>query len=923
MKALYIVKRKKEKMITLSKDVKALWGKKKVDNGQQMWLPLIAHMIDTKNVIGWLYNHWLSEGQRKLLLVDNSEEETQNLIEFLGYIHDIGKATPAFQTRESYIHDDELDQALVENLVRNGFENLDNIKLASSNKSPHNVAGEAILENNGLNKSVAAIVGAHHGKPENKAPEKSQFCNYMSNYYQTQQKSDYQTHWKKVQQELIEYGLELTNFKSLENIPKVSQTQAVLLTGLVIMADWMASSEYLGDPSKPMFPLIRMDQNFEDLDVTARYKKGIRAWKNEEIWNPERIVDIAGNYQKRWNFEPRPVQQVMSDSIGKAIDPGIIIIEAPMGIGKTEIALTATEQLAFRSQKTGLYFGLPTQATTNAMFSRVDGWLQSISAEQNKNLSINLMHSKAKFNEEYRKLPRAENIDESEDNNGTVTVNSWFTGKKSILEEFTVGTIDNLLLMGLKQRHLFLKHLGFSGKVVVIDEVHAYDVYMSSYLDKALEWLGAYHVPVVVLSATLPKKRRNELLQAYSIGKFGSKKFIANNDWENNQSYPLMSMLDGQNLVQVSNFEKIKDKRVTIHRIDDDANNVVNLALDKIKNGGIVGIVVNTIKRAQEISSLIPKEVNHIVLHSSYLAPDRAKLENKLQKMIGKDGQRPEKLIVIGTQVLEQSLDIDFDVLFSDIAPIDLIFQRVGRLHRHDISRPDDLKKPELYVMGAEHFGNYGDANEAIYEKYLLMKTDQVLKDHITLPQDISPLVQSVYDFNQDENISGIAEAKEQFMDDYKLSKRKAKTFQISKPRPLDTIHGWLDREQLGLDKDEIKAQAAVRDIKETVEVILLQEKDNEFYLINGEKVSDLPSYARDKIIAEQVIRLPSALTLNINSAIDQLETITSQHFPDWQKSVWLKGDVALILDENMTTSFNGWKITYSSDLGLNYEKED
>ena len=910
-------------MTDLSQAARNLWGKKETRAGQQLWLPLVAHLIDTKNVINWLFNHWLSESQKNILYINHSEEDTQDLIKFLGYIHDIGKATPAFQTKKSYVNDESLDFDLIEKLIRTGLQGLDSLALSNPQISPHNRAGEAILENFGLNKTVAAIIGAHHGTPENSPRSaKKNLQDYASNYWQTQQPSPAQDKWQGIQKELIAHGLSFTKFANLESIPEINQSQAILLTGLIIMADWIASSEYFNaDFNRPMFPTIDIDKSLDDIDLTARFRSAIKTWENEEQWKPKKVSDISKYYLDHWNFTPRDVQNTISQSISEAIDPGIVIIEAPMGIGKTEIALTAAEQLAFRKGENGLFVGLPTQATSNAMFDRVKGWLSVVSAEQNKMLSIKLMHGRAQFNSEFVQLPTAENIGED---NSAVIVNSWFSGKKSILEEFTVGTIDNLLLMGLKQRHLFLKHLGFSNKVVVIDEVHAYDTYMSQYLDKALEWLGAYHVPVIVLSATLPIKRRNQLLEAYSRGRFDSKKFDAPNDWQKNSSYPLMSMLDGQKLVQVANFIKQESKEVTVHRITADETDAVNLILQKIENGGIAGVIVNTVKRAQAFTKLIPKEISLIVLHSAFLAPDRANIEEELQNTIGKDGQRPNKMIIIGTQVLEQSLDIDFDILFTDIAPIDLILQRTGRLHRHNTCvRPTALQKPELFVMEATQYGEYKNASN-IYENYLLMKTDYFLKDKIILPDDISPLVQLVYATDNDQAVPNISEAKEVFADNQQKSKTKARKFQIDHPYPDETIHGWLERPQLGLDKDDIKAQAAVRDIKETIEVIILKKINQEYYLLDGHKIDDFPENERDKIIAQQILRLPTALTpeWEFDSIIDTLEDLTAKYFPNWQESKWLKGAVALVLDANTSTVFNNWTLDYSSILGLSYHKQ-
>ena len=192
--------------------------------------------------------------------------------------------------------------------------------------------------------------------------------------------------------------------------------------------------------------------------------------------------------------------------------------------------------------------------------------------------------------------------------------------------------------MSLKQKHLFLKHLGFSGKVVIIDEVHAYDTYMSSYLSKSLEWLGAYHVPVIALSATLPKEKRKELVESYARGKYGKNfKLKSKTDWQNNQVYPLLTYLDGSKLTQFDDFEKVKeDKKINIIRFNADDQTTINKIISEIENGGIAGVIVNTVKRAQALKELIPQDIPSMILHSSFLAEDRAKLETELEKKVGK-----------------------------------------------------------------------------------------------------------------------------------------------------------------------------------------------------------------------------------------------------------------------------------------------
>lgn len=914
----------------LSNKTLSLWGKKNVnDDNEKMWLPLIAHLIDTKNVINWLYNHWINDGQRHILQRNFEDEDiVQNLVKFLGYIHDIGKATPAFQIKQSYIHNEDLDQNLVEKLLRNGFDGLDNskIKKINTSKTPHALAGEVILENNGLNESIGAIIGGHHGKPQEEYFDyEDQLNNWTSNYYQSDSGSETSVgaNWKQVQNELINYGLGLCHFNNLEDIPDVTEPQAVILEGLVIMADWLASGEYLVKDNQriPLFPLISVDQDFASINTDERYRQGISVWADLfDPWEPEVINNPRRVYKERWEITPRQIQEKMSETIGASLDPGIIIVEAPMGIGKTEIALTAVEQLAAKTGMNGLFFGLPTQATANAMFNRVDKWLSEIATDQKEKLQIKLMHGKAQFNEEYRNIPNADNI---EDDSGSVVVNEWFNGKKSILSSFVIGTVDQLLLMGLKQKHLALRHLGMSGKVVVIDEVHAYDIYMDSYLEKAVQWLGAYHVPVIALSATLPVAKRNSLLQAYCVGKYGNKRFkTTNEDWKTCHSYPLLSILDGKTLKQVSDFsDELKNTSIEITRLNIEDSELIKTINQKISDGGVAGVIVNTVRRAQELARLaeskMPSDVNILVLHSAFLATDRRKLENKLQDAIGKNKKRPYKMIVIGTQVLEQSLDIDFDVMYTDIAPMDLILQRIGRLHRHQIQRPKKLEKPQLYIMGINEFGNYGDANESIYAKYLLTKTDYFLKDKVNIPSDISDLVQKVYSEITDSEIKNLRESKQIFEINQKKSKHKANGYQIEAPDDEETLHGWLDNDS-GTDLKDSKAEAAVRDTNESIEIVLLYQDDKGYNLLNGQSIEDV----YDNIIAQQLIRLPHALTINIDRSIEELEKITTKHFPQWKDSNWLKGSLALVLDKNKETEFNGYSVKYSRDLGLIYKKE-
>ncbi|MFB9768759.1 CRISPR-associated helicase Cas3' [Lactiplantibacillus modestisalitolerans] len=921
--------------------VNALWAKKTSGEEGKFWLPLIVHLTDTANVINWLYTGWVGEGVKLRLEESLSPAGAQKLIKFIGFVHDIGKATPAFQAKRSRNHDDDLDSTLMAQLTVAGFKELKAPVFMS--ESPHPIAGETILDWHEVPDSVASIIGAHHGRTIDASPETSQ-APFQENYYQSTKCAEVQRPWKIVQEALFNQALEVAGYQSVAEIPTITQPQAVILEGLLIMADWLASTEYLDSAKrKPLFPLVRLGEPAE-LDTDARLQSAILNWKTTDSWHPAQVALDEDPYHARWGFHAREFQQSMTTSIGQATDPGLIIIEAGMGSGKTEVALVAAEQLAHATGRNGVFMGLPTQATTDAMFTRFNQWLSKIAVDERLRLQEDELHGKKVYNPLYQELVQSSNVNafDEEDNprdhdwvdGGSVALNSWFTGKKSVLTPFSVGTIDNLLLMGLKQKHLFLRHFGFSGKVVIIDEVHAYDTYMTSYLEEALIWLGAYHVPVVILSATLPKEKRNELIKKYLRGKYGydyRDQLVAPANWQEVTAYPLLSLVDGCELKQVTdntgNGGQLT-QTVAVQRFSGDDQALVQNVLDRIKLGGVAGIIVNTVKRAQGLAELVAQvsDIQLMVLHSAFLAPDRVVQEAELQRLIGKHGQRPERLIVIGTQVLEQSLDVDFDIMYTDIAPIDLVLQRVGRLHRHVLKRPVGLEQPQLVLLGVNGAGDYGDANEAVYGNYLLRKTDYFLPDTLTLPTAISPLVQKVYDQRTDQQVPGIKAPYREFKRRQNEQEDRAEAFQIQAPQTgrYATLHGWLKRAHQSAEADSIRANAAVRDIQESLEVVLLRQSNTGvIQLLDGRPVAAV----RAMEVAQQVIRIPAAITRYPKNAIDRaikaLERQTAQTFPDWAGKPWLRGSLALVLDESNTVTLLGWQLSYSTTRGLSYQKEE
>lgn len=911
-----------------------LWAKKNRDkNGKPMWLPLEVHLNDTMEVCGLLYEHWLSPGVKdflkKSLESDVADKTTllKNLCKFLGAVHDIGKATPIFQTKKSKSGDRELDEVINNKLKQAGFTDLDAYISNKKEEIYHNVSGQHILTDFGVNFCVADIVGAHHGRPVPKE-ESDRAASYTSSLYQTDDEQlELAKAWKEMQRSIFTNALKACNFSQAEDLPLISQSGQVILSGLLIMADWIASNE-------KYFPLINLD-TYEC--ASERVQSGFTKWSNDraDTWEPEAYN--KGVYQKRFDFEPREVQRKISEQISAASQPGIVILEAPMGSGKTEAALVAVEDLANKTHRTGMFFGLPTQATSNGIFPRVEEWLKHFEGEK----SIRLIHGKAQLNEAFANLPKNSDI-HGEDGIG---VNEWFAGRKvAILDDFIVGTVDQILLAALKQKHLMLRHLGFSNKVVVIDEVHAYDAYMSVYLYQALRWFGAYQVPVVILSATLPVAKRKELLKSYMIGAgYKYKTAEKPQNFAKNEAYPLLTYNDGPTIKQFSDFEPGKNVKYEINPWPQiEKQEVVELIKNLTLHGGVVGVIVNTVRKSQELAAACIKcfgEEKVELLHSAFVATERYRKEKELLNTIGKNGNRPKFKIIIGTQVIEQSLDIDFDVLITELAPMDFLLQRMGRLHRHsDTQRPENLKNPQVYVLNATNY-KFDKASTYVYSEYLLFRTEYYLHDEpaeIELPKDISHLVQEVYS-DKELNLSEYSPKLQEYYNRYKdenisnthKKEDKAKSYILGIPSMRisedKNLAEWIKNGDHSAEASEVKACAQVRDGIDALEVIALKSCAGGYELLDVPGRLNPADNRTAMEIAKRTIKLPSAVYYGqgIDKVIDKLEDYYKEHFTDWDKQRWLKGSLAIIFDKNNEFILFDKILRYNNKYGLQVIAED
>jgi CRISPR-associated endonuclease/helicase Cas3 len=487
-----------------------------------------------------------------------------------------------------------------------------------------------------------------------------------------------------------------------------------VLAGLVSVADWIGSDERFFPSDAP--PI------YGDAAATAEHtirECGFRA--------PDLRHGLT--FQEIFGFPPLPSQRQFSEIVS---GPGLYVLEAPMGLGKTEAALYAAYQLICAGHNRGLYFALPTRLTSDRIHERVAKFLDRISVEPASPL---LAHG----------LAWLRDVDER---GGRFAPGrkEWFGPlKRALLAPYAVGTIDQALLAVLRVRHNFVRSYGLAGKVVILDEVHSYDMYTGTLLNRLVARLLEIGCSVIVLSATLTASRRNRLSPVLAD--------------VTSQDYPLAIGVQDMKITHVSLVPPAG--RVCQTRIEawEDAD-VAHAAVDAASTGQCVVCIANTVARAQVWYQAIVAATNAGafdigLLHARFPLFQRERIEDKWVTVLGKVGPRPRGCVLIATQLVEQSVDIDADFMISELAPTDMLLQRMGRLWRHP--RPERPCSSPVFVVVARDPSvaatkedvaeRLGRENCRVYAPYVLLRTHAVWHPRATvsLPEDIHPLIEATY----------------------------------------------------------------------------------------------------------------------------------------------------------------------------------
>jgi CRISPR-associated endonuclease Cas3-HD len=579
------------------------------------------------------------------------QEGAGRVIAFWAGLHDLGKASPAFQRKLPAAEADLVTAGLAfpKVFARESFSH----GAASAYLLPDLLRTQTALPAR-LARGLARCVGGHHGAWP--IPNELQQLG-------TVQLGD--ENWDAVRRDLVRALAEHLNPPQVQHIPSsIDEANALwaLLSGFVSVADWIGS----------------MEESFGYSDATVdlgqyreRSEQRARDAVNRLNWTARAPARQRLSFTDMFQVQtPRPMQAQAVELAERLDRPALVIIEAPTGEGKTEAALYLADHWARTLQQRGLYVAMPTMATSNQMYGRVQAVVGRCYPETQ--ISPLLVHSQAAWTP--ASAPPELNVvdDSAEHGENSTEPMTWFLPRKrSLLAPFGVGTVDQALL----------------------------DMPAVPY--PCVTWAMEGQTGAVPLEAT----------QTRTLGL----------QWIGRAPQAIAERLEAE-----------------------------------LREGGCGAVICNTVGRAQEVyqavrTAAIVADEDLILFHARFPLGWRDAIEKEVLARFGKDGRRPHKAIVVATQVIEQSLDLDFDVMISDLAPVDLLIQRAGRLQRHAReARPAPLYEPRLIIAAGRSDGDAGilEGSEGdVYEAYLLLRSYLALqgRSSLRLPEDTVTLIEGVY----------------------------------------------------------------------------------------------------------------------------------------------------------------------------------
>ncbi|WP_331731457.1 CRISPR-associated helicase Cas3' [Streptomyces sp. NBC_00073] len=724
--------------------------------------PLGCHSLDTAAVAMLLWDVHLSTGQRRFVADSFGvpERQARALVAFWAGLHDLGKCCPSFQSSPTGPEPKFLQQeefASPTGWMNEGAVRHDRVThlvlpsiLADYGYDAASRPGKSVAH------QVAQILGGHHGvyglmldRAAMRHPERAE------------PRVGTAPGWREQRAALVDV-VHAACGRPAAPRGVAPAGAAVLVTGLVVLADWIASGH--------TWVRARQDDWMVagEADWQAHFQRAYAA-AGPAV---ERLQLAAPQWAPASGFsdvfpeitQPYPLQADIAARLpGLVAGPGILLVTAPTGDGKTETGLFGARLLGAAAGHPGLGVLLPTMATTDAMWNRVRVYVRRAAAVDTP---VTLLHGMAWLKEAYSTdAPDAELCDD-----GVSTTAGDFVRRKhlGLAAGTAVGTWDQAAMACLPMRFNTLRWLGLSGKTLIIDEAHAYDAFGHALTVRLLQWLGHLGAPVVLLSATLAGSLAERLVHAYLQGAGHTALEPVT------PAYPGWLFADASTAT-VTASATIPSTRAhslavdqqsvrhthDLHAADGRAAHLARLLsplYDAGEDPGAVLVVCNTVPDAQATYEALAarsgtRTPNLLLLHARMPQWQREDLTRQLLTLLGPRARRPhEPWIVVTTQVAEQSLDVDFDLVVTDLAPLAQLLQRAGRGHRHILGgrgrRPSWAPAPRLVVLAPAGelpppaWGN-------VYDAALLRRTRDLLTEKagepVAIPEDVTSMIETVY----------------------------------------------------------------------------------------------------------------------------------------------------------------------------------
>lgn len=907
----------------------ALWAKS--PRGQKgmpadAYHPLMYHLIDVAMVARALWANTVPPSVRARVATElglPDDDLAGDWFAFWAGLHDIGKGSPDFA--------DEWTPGW-KRILQAGLEPL---AARQKDRPRHSFVSTKLLyglfQEIGLEpdagRAVARVVGGHHGR----FPQDGDLQNVLRITLGG-------TSWERARREVV---LGLREVCGLESRPaperniRRSHWLLMILAGLTSVADWIGSDTGL-------FPFVAPGVEPRDYGDVARRQAdraleqlGWTGWQGHRGPLP---------FDALFPYPPNTLQSTVVELAESLPPPAMVLVESPMGGGKTEAALYLADHWNHDHGQNGCYFALPTQATSNHIFTRVRDFLARRYPEDVVNL--HLLHGHAALSAEYQALrenseralrPQGIAGDVGSDGaSSNLVAAEWFTRRKrGLLAPFGVGTVDQVMLSVLQTRHYFVRLYGLAGKTVIVDEVHAYDAFMSEILERLLAWLASLGCSVVLLSATLPAVRRKSLLSAFASGLVTAS--VARIE---EVEYPRITWLASHGAGAVT-VPTVAQQPVAVKWVNgslpDDGQEVAfplgeELAA-ALAGGGCAAVICNTVGAAQQVYCALKgcfsgEELD--LFHARFPFSERDAREKRTLWRFGKsaegDTSRPHRFVLIGTQVIEQSLDLDFDLMVSELAPVDLVLQRMGRLHRHDRKdRPASVKEPQLWLIEPQTddkgLPRFGRAVERVYDHHVLLRSWMVLKDRekIAVPQDVEPLVEAVYGEQADlshlsEPLRGRLEQTRVVLDSKRERHRnQAASHLVGAPDPKQDLL-LQKNQQLEEENPEVHQviQALTRLSEPSVPVVLLPQTE-----VSSVDLTTEPNRR------QMLYLLGRSVTLTHGGVVPLL--LKRETPAGWRMSPLLRHHRLMVLNQNSVEEVGDWLVEEHPELGvlIRYRREE